>query len=371
MAWRAISANARAIAGTAWSSCRVAVVSIAGSWTLYLSFVATRLAIIGFPHEVLLMHRHLLSASTGAGLTALLYLVLRRLEHAPIALRIAAALLLAVPAAGFLTVVNFEFLYVLAPHAIWAHAHHVHVLRGIFARTILEIYLAFAGWGALYTSVSSAIESKEAQRLAALLQAETKAAQLQALRYQLNPHFLFNALNTVSALVMRGDAEGAEHTIQALSAFLRSALAPEAMDDATLAEEIALQRLYLEIEQVRFGNRLRVRWSVPDRLQPALLPPLLLQPLVENVIRHAVAPTHKTVTMNVGAFAEDDHLHLLVEDDGTGSGMPSTHGIGLRNAAARLSTRYGEAARCLHGPRPGGGFRVELVLPLHLRSAGG
>ncbi len=151
--------------------------------------------------------------------------------------------------------------------------------------------------------------------------------------------------------------------------FLRSALVPEAVEDSPLADEIALQQLYLDVEQVRFGERLCVRWSVPDRLGHALLPPLLLQPLVENVIRHAIARTRETVTMEVIAFVEDSRLHLLVEDDGPAGGASSGYGIGLRNVAARLAARYNEAAHCTHGPRPGGGYRVELVLPLRLQTA--
>ena len=347
------------------------MVSIAGSWAVYLAFVATRLAIIGFPRELLLMQRHLLTACAGATLTSVLYLLLRRMERSPIELRIAAALLLALPAAGLLSVINFYLLYVLARAVIWSDlGPNVQHLGGIFARTILEIYLVFAGWGAVYTSVSSALQSQEAHRRAAMLQAETRAAQLQALRYQLNPHFLFNALNTVSALVMLGDKEGAESTIQALSLFLRSALVPEAVEDSSLAEEIALQQLYLDVEQVRFGERLCVRWSVPDRLQRALLPPLLLQPLVENVIRHAIARAGETVTMKVSAFEAESCLHVLVEDDGPAGGTSPGHGIGLRNVSARLFLRFNKAAHCTHGPRAEGGYRVELVLPLRLVSEG-
>ena len=371
MGWKLVSANATAVAGTAWSGRRVAVVSIAGSWAVYLTFVATRLALIGFPRELLLMQRHLLSACIGAALTGVMYLLLCRMERAPIALRIAAALLLALPAAGLLSVINFYLLYVLARAAIWSGiGRNVQHLDGIFARTILEIYLVFAGWGAVYTSVSSALQSQEAQRRAATFQAETRAAQLQALRYQLNPHFLFNALNTVSALVMRGDTDGAESTIQALSVFLRSALMSEAVEDSSLADEIALQQLYLDVEQVRFGERLFTRWSVPDHLGRAQLPVLLLQPLVENVIRHAIAHSRGPVTMEVSAFAEESRLHLLVEDDGPAWGTSSGHGIGLRNVAARLAARYDEAAHCTHGPRPGGGYRVEVVLPLRLQPEG-
>ncbi len=365
------TSEAPAIAGAAWSSRRLAAVSISGSWGMYLAFIAIRLRIIAFPREILVLERHLLTAGAGAALTWALYLMLRRIEHRSVIARILAALVLAAPAAILLTVINYDVLYVLSPDRLWpAQVRHAVTLRGVIARTIAETYFMFTGWATLYTAVSSAVESQDAQRCAALSEAETRAAQVRALRYQINPHFLFNALNTVSALVMRGDTEGAERTIQALSLFLRSSLVTEAVEDSTLAAELALQLLYLEIEQVRFGDRLRIDLAVPDGLQPALLPPLLLQPVVENVIRHAVANTNQTVTMMIGAFADDDRLHLLVEDDGPGASNLSGSGIGLRNVAARLMLRFGAAAQCDHGPRPGGGFRVELVLPLRMaRSA--
>ena len=369
MGWMTFPADA---AGPAWSSRRVAVATVAGSWALYLLFIAVRLTIIRFPRELLLLERHLLTALAGAGLTWALYLLLRRLERASIVLRIIAAAMLALPAALLLTLIDYEILYVLDPERVWsARVLQEVTLRGVIARVLPEMYFVFTGWATLYTSVSSALESQEAQRSAAVLQAESRDAELRALRYQLNPHFLFNALNTVSALVMRGDADGAESTIQALSLFLRSALVTEAVEDTTLGEELDLQCLYLEIEQVRFGGRLRVLMAVPVALRPALLPPLLLQPLVENVIRHAVAPAPAPVTMTIDAFAEADRLCIRVEDDGRGGSAPAGTGIGLRNVEARLLARFGGDARCAHGPRAGGGFRVELVLPLRMQPVAG
>lgn len=367
MVRRRVTADAGAMTQQTWSSRRLALVSIAGSWGFYLAFIAIRLKVIAYPREMLLLERHCLSASVGALLTWLLYLMLSRLEHLPVALRILAAITLAVPAAALLTLVNYDLLYVLAPQRLWPlQVRRSVTLRGMSARTFLERYFVFTGWATLYTSISSAVESQDALRRAAASEAATRVAQLQALRYQLNPHFLFNALNTVSALVLRGDAQGAEQTIQALSAFLRSSLENEAMLDTSLEAELELQRLYLEIEQVRFGERLHVHVVVPGSLRPALLPPLLLQPLVENVVRHAVARTSAPVTMTITAFADVGRLHLLVEDDGPGGGSQTGSSIGLRNVAARLALRFGTAARCIQGLRPGGGFRVELVLPLRL-----
>ena len=354
--------------GPAWSDQRVALVSIAGSWALYLSFIAVRLALIGFPRELLLLERHLLTVSAGVVVTWGIYLVLCRLERRPVALRIAAAAMMALPAAVMLTLIDYQVMFVLAPERVWsARVLQNTTLNGVIARVVPQMYFVFAGWATLFLSVTGALENQEAQRSAAVLKAESRDAELRALRYQLNPHFLFNALNAVSALVLRGDTDGAEAAINALSQFLRAALVAEPVEDTTLGEELDLQRLYLEIEQVRFGDRLRVLVSVPAGLRLALLPPLLLQPLVENVIRHAVASGSAPITMAIGACADTDRLHIRVEDDGTGSSGQGGTGIGLRNVRARLLARFGDAARCDHGPRAGGGFCVELALPLRLR----
>ena len=364
------AARADAVAEPTWSSHRVAAASAAGCWTFYLSFIAIRLAIIHFPRELLLLERHLLAAVAGAGLTWAMYLLLRMIEPPSVALRVIVAALLALPAALLLTLIDYGTLYCLAPERVWsARVLQEVTLRGVIARMLPEMYFVFACWAALYTSVSSALQSRDAERRATVLQAENRNAELRALRYQLNPHFLFNALNAVSALVMRGDAEGAESTIQALSLFLRTALVAEPTKDATLGEELDMQCLYLEIEQVRFGNRLRMLVSVPSELRPALLPPLLLQPLVENVIRHAVALGCAPVTLTISASAEADRLRIRVEDDGLGGAGATGTGIGLRNVEARLLARFGDDARCRRGPRPGGCFRVELAMPLRLSPA--
>lgn len=371
MRWGDLPGVVDIAAGQAWSERRVAVASIAWTWGVYLALMATRLTMISFPREAALLGRHGLTALSGAAITWVLRLVVRRRGPVPIAPRIGIAMILALPAAGALTLINYGALYGLAPEAIWsARVRDGVTLNGVVARTLPELYFVLAGWAALYGSVTSAIESRDAQRRAAQMQAEARKAQLRTLRYQVNPHFLFNTLNSLSALVMRDDRDGAERIIQSLSSLLRTTLVDDEAGDATLADEVALQCLYLDIEQVRFGARLRVRWVIPDALGGAELPVLLLQPLVENVLHHAVAPTSQVVTLTVAAEARRDGLHLVVEDDGPGQGTAGGTGIGLRNVASRLQVRYGEAAGCRHGPRQGGGYRVELVLPLHLRGSG-
>jgi LytS/YehU family sensor histidine kinase len=144
-------------------------------------------------------------------------------------------------------------------------------------------------------------------------------------------------------------------------------LAIDPADDITLADEIQFQRLYLDIEKVRFPKRLEVRTDIPPELERARVPPLILQPLVENAIKHGVARSPRPVTLRIGARAEDSRLVLTVENDGgaqPGSNAPDGTGVGLTNVCERLAARFGAAAECDHGPLPGGGYRVTIAMPL-------
>ena len=210
-----------------------------------------------------------------------------------------------------------------------------------------------------------ALRTQAALRRAASYAAAARIAELRALRYQLDPHFPFNALNTISGLVLEEDIAGAESTIDALSCFLRTTLALDAGADIPLADELALQRLYLDIETVRYADRLRVQVDVPEALAAARIPALLLQPLVENSIRHAVSRSTAPVRLEIRAWSVGDTLHVVVEDDGSGGATLGGHGIGLRNIEQRLMLRFEGTARFTYGPRPGGGFRTEIALPLH------
>jgi LytS/YehU family sensor histidine kinase len=208
---------------------------------------------------------------------------------------------------------------------------------------------------------------RTAERRAAGAEREAREAQLRALRYQVNPHFLFNTLNSLSSLVMARRAEEAETMIVNLSAFFRSSLALDPAEDVTLADEIGYQLLYLDIEKVRFPDRLRVETDIPADLAAARVPPLLLQPIVENAIRHGVARSRDTVHVAIRAREEDGRLILIVENDATpvgpGRDDPGT-GVGLVNVCARLAARYAGQADCEHGPLDGGGYRVTISLPL-------
>ena len=228
----------------------------------------------------------------------------------------------------------------------------------------------FAAWSAFYLATLAQAEALGARRRAAEAESAARAAQIRALRYQVNPHFLFNTLNSLSSLVMSDRPEEAESMILKLSTFFRSSLSLDPSADVTLAEEIALQSLYLDIERVRFPKRLKVEIDVPHNLESARLPGLILQPVVENAIKYGVSPTREKVILRIAAReAGPGRFTLEVTNTGQRSKRPpdDTHegtGVGLDNVCERLRARFGNAAQCEFGPIDDGGYRVVMTLPL-------
>jgi hypothetical protein len=228
----------------------------------------------------------------------------------------------------------------------------------------------FLAWSAFYIATLAQREALEAQQRATEAESAARAAQVRALRYQVNPHFLFNTLNSLSSLIIGGRAEEAEAMVLKLSTFFRSSLTLDATADISLAEEIALQRLYLDIEKVRFPRRLKAEFDIPEELETARLPALILQPIVENAIKHAVSPTRDTVELRIAAReAGPGRITIEVSNSAgrqsqrKGNGVEST-GVGIANVSDRLKARFGSLARCEYGPTPDGGYRVLLTLPL-------
>lgn len=210
--------------------------------------------------------------------------------------------------------------------------------------------------------------SQERERKAFELAAGLAQAKLQALRMQLQPHFLFNTLNAISTLVHR-DARAADEMIGNLSDFLRLTLETADQQEVPLRQELDFLDRYLAIEQVRFGDRLRVTREIAPEVLSALVPSLILQPLVENAIRHGLEPSRQTGVLTITASRQDHALRLVVLDNGVGlKSKPSSssrEGIGLANTRARLRELYGDAAGLELKGGPEGGLAVELTLPLH------
>jgi hypothetical protein len=201
-------------------------------------------------------------------------------------------------------------------------------------------------------------------------EADLAVATLQALRSQLHPHFLFNALNTVSA-VLEVDPRLARRLLGQLGDLLRASLQSPANDETRLARDLELLAAYVEIERARFGARLQVDLAVDPGLEQALVPSFLLQPLVENAIRHGIAPREQGGRVLVRVGRVQSELHVSVDDDGVGSGPPAKgEGVGLGNTRRRLVTLYGTAASLRTAPSVLGGFAVELRFPFRTSSHG-
>jgi hypothetical protein len=222
----------------------------------------------------------------------------------------------------------------------------------------------FLAWSGLYLALMYGFDVQEEQTRAAKLKEEIHAAKLQALHSQINPHFLFNSLNSVSALIMDGKADLAEEMITKLAQFLRLGLAADPKGKILLSSEIELQRLYLEIERLRYPD-LIVDIDLPDDLANALVPSLILQPIVENAVKYGVAGAPAPAALSISASSCDAQLCLEVVDGGKGGNAAAGAGIGLRNIAKRLELIYGEDQVSLNaGPGGSGEFRVQVTIPL-------
>lgn len=244
-----------------------------------------------------------------------------------------------------------------------------------------SIFLNFtvlAGWSALYFGINFFLIVEEQIDRMELLENQASSAQLAMLRYQLNPHFLFNTLNSISTLVLLKQTERANAMLSRLSSFLRYTLANEPTAHVTVAQEVETLKLYLEIEKMRFEARLRPWFEIDPRVERARLPSLLLQPLVENAIKYAVTPQEEGADIQVRAQLAGDRVRIAVSDTGPGlrdatlrpSPMQSlSTGVGLANIRDRLAQAYGPNHRFETRSTPEGGFSVEIEIPFQLEDA--
>jgi two-component system, LytTR family, sensor kinase len=247
----------------------------------------------------------------------------------------------------------------------------MHKIRYALDASITWLFF-YIGWSAFYIAVQAQAQALGAQRRLADAENAAQAAQVRALRYQVNPHFLFNTLNSLSSLVMTGRSDRAETMLLALSTFFRTSLSLDPSADVSLAEEIDLQRLYLDIEMARFPDRLTVEIDVPTELEQARMPALLLQPIVENAIKYGVSKSRKAVVIRIEARHLDNRRMLLeisnkLKHGGKDELPAATHegtGLGLANVCQRLEARWGNRASCRYGPMNGGGYKVSLTLPV-------
>jgi len=306
-----------------------------------------------------------IGAATGFLLSLPLRWLYRRLWSAgPRAMLVCSPIACWIVALAWRAVVNTAYLQIVKPD--WAMEHPSQPLE-IFVGTLSTTAL-FLCWTGLYYGVKF-YERLQLEREATLRQsALAQEAQLKMLRYQLNPHFLFNTLNAISTLVLDGQNRTANLAVSRLSEFLRYTLDQDPMKKVTLRQELDALNLYLGIEKLRFGDRLRLEFDVDERAETALVPSLLLQPLVENAMKYAIAPREEGGSVTIIAGIEGGGLRLAVVDDGPGlpPAMASNgRGVGLRNTRERLKVLYGDA-HSVEVAAASPGLSVEMRLPLEI-----
>ncbi|WP_394804805.1 sensor histidine kinase [Sphingomonas agrestis] len=237
--------------------------------------------------------------------------------------------------------------------------------------TVFLNFTVLAGWSALYFGINFYLIVEEQMDQMQLLENQASSAQLAMLRYQLNPHFLFNTLNSISTLVLLKQTERANIMLSRLSSFLRYTLANEPTAHVTLVQEVETLQLYLEIEKMRFDARLRTHFDIDPRVAKARLPSLLLQPLVENAIKYAVTPQEEGADITITARLTGERVQIAVSDTGPGliesKPRPTlSTGVGLANIKERLAQAFGPDHRFETRTKPGEGFSVEIEIPFQL-----
>ncbi|MGI8930985.1 MAG: sensor histidine kinase [Sphingomicrobium sp.] len=390
-----------------FSDWRLAAQSIIGFWSFYLVTVLLR-GLLGGSEAASAMSFRAMNAGVGLILTLLIYVAIRLIARDGTVRQMAlTAAVIALPAAIIMSVLSLRLASVVDPMghetseirtqegvAIVQRGNNVRIVRQdgkemevnlppraemmkakmprLIADATVTWYFFLATWGAFFIAMTEQRRTRLAETRLAAAETAAHAAQVRALRYQVNPHFLFNTLNSLSSLVMSGRADRAEEMLMALSTFFRTSLSIDPSADVSLSEEIALQRLYLDIEQVRFPDRLHVTIDIPPDLAEVRVPALILQPIVENAIKYGVSTTTSRVELTITAHRLDggrmqlDIANRVANGDMGKEPTSPTHegtGLGLTNVCQRLAAHFGNRADCRFGPVPGG-YVVSLALPV-------
>lgn len=243
---------------------------------------------------------------------------------------------------------------------------HAHPATAGFFTESVWIGLDLFAWTALYFGFKYYDSLREQRERTLRAEALAHEAQVKMLRYQLNPHFLFNTLNAISTLILDNHNQVANQAVTRLSEFLRYTLDQDPMKKVTVRQEIDALNLYLTTERLRFGERLRLEFAFEEQALDALLPSLLLQPLIENAVKYAIAPREEGGTIRVEGRLRSGMLEIAVLDDGpglrSGAANGNGRGVGLRNTRERLSVLYGERHRfAVLNAQPG--LRIEIAIP--------
>ena len=392
---------------------RLVLATMVGLWLFYFLLTTLRGSILGLELQHEMLWRRGVVSLAGVAVTAGLWLVLRLVDDRSIGWKVGVTVLAALPASILIAQINQMVFADLEGKIVQKVGEREGVKlrrdeagnvlidipgvagevddpdtggsdgRGVVTVTLqrapsgfdkwrqisdiaLGRYFLLIAWASLYLALLAGAQAQVAERREGEFRRAAKAAELRSLRYQVNPHFLFNTLNSLSSLVMTGRTERAEEMIQAMSNFYRHSLAEDTIADVPLADEFALQQHYLEIEEARFPERLTTRFDLPGHLADCRVPGMILQPLVENSVKYAVAPSKANVTIAVSAREEGDTIVIRVADNGAGVPERVAHGfgIGLTNVRDRLKARFGDGVAVTSGAREDGpGYVTQIILP--------
>ncbi|MBA2771459.1 MAG: histidine kinase [Sphingomonas sp.] len=306
-----------------------------------------------------LVHTALLTA-TGYSLTLLMGALFRRLIKMRVLLTVILSLGAVVLASTVFSVIEtWSYATFLKPDS--------RPVGFEYLGAILLNFSLLAAWTALYYGINYYILLEEQITHRERLENQASSAQLAMLRYQLNPHFLFNTLNSISTLVLLKQTERANAMLARLSSFLRYTLANESSAKVTLAQEVETLKLYLEIEKMRFEDRMRPHFRIDSDTIGARLPSLLLQPLIENAIKYAVTPSETGADIWITATREGQAIRIEVADNGNGEGAnvaaTQSTGVGLANIRERLLQAYGSGHGFTTKKNEQGGFSVVVEIP--------
>jgi two-component system, LytTR family, sensor kinase len=315
---------------------------------------------------IFIVHTALLTAA-GYSITLLMASAFRRLiRMQPVYTWVGTIVIVAVAAAVFSVIETWSVSTFINPGT---RPEGVRFLGAI----LLTVSLLVA-WSALYYSINFFILLEEQTDRLLKLENQASNAQLAMLRYQLNPHFLFNTLNSISTLVLLKQTDRANAMLSRLSSFLRYTLVNESTGMVTVAQEIETLKLYLEIEKMRFEERLRPHFHIDPTVMRAHLPSLLLQPLIENAIKYAVTPQEEGADIAIELRRDVDRVLINVSDTGPGADAlyqvraAQSTGVGLANIRDRLAQAYGDNHRFETQSEITGGFRVFIEIPYQIEA---
>jgi preprotein translocase subunit SecG len=338
---------------------------IVGVWSLQFISLTAQQALMGETTLVRNLAPRFLAGCIGVLISFGILNVHERQAGKPLAIRALTGFTLAVCAALTHAAANFGIFQIFMP-------------KENLERATLGTYLsATTFWFWCYFAISCLLlalvysrELRERERQFAQLERLAQAAKLKALRYQINPHFMFNTLNSIAALVCTHQNKVAEQMVEGLGEFLRATLAIDPYEDHRLSNELELQKLYLGIEQLRFPDRISIAFDIEPRSTGALVPSLILQPLTENAIKHCVAVSSGRTELVISSRVAGERLVIrLTNSPPEGERRDRSTGVGLKNVEERLRARFGNSQRFQAGKLPDGSFEVELDIPLSFDEA--